>query len=284
MSITDKKSITNWFLKSNLNSHQNLTYILFSLYGILYTIFSLTIIHLQIFPNINRVTYFDTVVRWSITNSQQYDIVIASLIGVAAVLLSLRRTISIPFSLIIILGIALPVITNIDYSNQIVDLIFLLSLPIIMGMFIVANFLNKTKTSEGLGKEKKQSYVQLNKFFTVFFYVLVALELIVLIRWIFNPFFPLESIQHPTWRLNLLENNLFYAFGLLVPILFVLTFFSPFLKHYWSKIKPQVSKFFGITNNLTNYKEFDLSTKPHASSNFQSVPNWLWGLVTRAYG
>lgn len=86
-----KKSFYTWLESPSTSLNIKIPYVLFSIFVVLYAAFSLTIFKLQIFPTINRITYFDAAVRWTITDSLQYDIIFASIICSAAILMTYKK-------------------------------------------------------------------------------------------------------------------------------------------------------------------------------------------------
>jgi hypothetical protein len=228
-----------------------MSYFLFSIYVILYAIFSLTITRLQINPILHRVTYFNMPVNWTITGSLQHDVIITSIIFSAAVLLTFKKSISLPLSIGTILGTAVVSISGIDYL-QIVNIVFILTLPILISVLIASQIVSKMRPKKMKFWISDDSNFKFQKFLWVFFVVVGIMELSVFVRWVINIFMPVAPSW--TWQPNLLENNLFYAFGLL-SVYFMLFSVISFA------IKPNVAKF---TKWITTYiASKTIDTKNH---------------------
>ena len=75
------------------------TYCVFSIYLILYSLLTFTLIKLQIFPTINRITYFDAVIDWSLTGSFSFDVAITLGLFIVGLNLFFKPRVSISFSI-----------------------------------------------------------------------------------------------------------------------------------------------------------------------------------------
>lgn len=195
------------------------SYVLFSIYLVLYAVFSLTIIKLQIFPTINRITYFDTAVFWSLTNSINYDILVTLIILCTCIFFIFKRYISIPF-IMIILGTSILTILFQRFENF-NEVIFLITLPAVISLFIGHKIFGKKFLHEQTKIFPTNFHIE--EFLKVFFLVFLIFEFFVIIRWLLNPLFLEISIEHWSWKLNFLDSNLFYAFGLLSKYLIILS-------------------------------------------------------------
>jgi hypothetical protein len=208
----------------------------------LYTIFTLTITKLQTNPLVHRVTYYNTPVSWTITGSLQYDVIITSIIFSAAVLLAFKKSISLPLSIGTILSTVVITILTTDYA-QIVNIAFLLTLPMLISLLIIHKIASKMKSKRMKSWISDDMYnFKFHKFLWIFFLVIGVLGSLVFVLWVVNPFV-LGVTSSWTWQFNLLENNLFYAFGSL-SVYFMLFSVISFV------IKPNVAKF---TRWITTY-------------------------------
>lgn len=218
-------------------------YVMLSIYIILYTAFLLTIIKLPIFPIVNRVTFFDVVFSWSITGSLQLDILVASIFFSASIIFLYRRYISLLFASINLLVPFVAYITTNNYAQYAANILIISSLPIIAGLLVIST---RTKAYNGAMlfaiKHKKSLQFDVHEFLTVFFITLVILELIVFVRWSAYAVFVDQPSQHWSWRLNILDNNLFYAFGLLSPHLIVMSLVSFILRPYLYSIAKRLKQ------------------------------------------
>lgn len=206
-------------------------YCLLSVYLILYIISFLTVVHLPIYPTINRITFFGATVSWSVTGSLQQDMIIMTAIYSAAVLLIFRRLVSLPLA---IGTIAIATSVNV-VSGQATDLLaigFWLTLPILVLLLTIV----KTRNHRLLLYDS----IRLGGFFTAFLAVGIALQLIVLARWAIYPSIAGLPYQHWSWHIAHLDTNFFYAIGLLSPYLFLLSavsfLFKPFVGQHLHRI------------------------------------------------
>lgn len=157
----------------------------------------------------------------------------------AAVLLTFKKSISLPLSISVISG----TLIGMAYSNypQIENIVFLLTMPTLVSILIVCTMTSKTKETVKLWILDASSF-KLQKFLKIFFLVVAIVEAIALVRW---TAFPLVMTSQSSWdwKINLLENNLFYAFGLL-SVYFMLFCIISFA------LKPNITKFFNwVTRN-----------------------------------
>jgi len=223
-----------------------ISYVLFSIYLIFYLAFTLTIGNLQISPTINRVTYFDTPVHWSITGFLEQDILIASIIFSSAIILLFQKHVSIPLSLMTLIPSIVGTI-YIENYREISNFFFISTLPIIIFLIVWLKFSWVRKKNTGPFTHTKIHNFEVKEFLVWFFFVLLTLEAIVLIIWLIKPVTDLPE-GHWSQNFTFLENNLFYAFGLLSPIIIVLSLFSFLIRsnirnlYKWIKKKfPSVS-------------------------------------------
>jgi len=146
-----------------------ISYVLFSIYLLLYIVFTLTIANQQIFPTINRITYFDASVSWSITGLLQFDILIASIIFSASILLLFRKYVSIPLSLMTLIP---PILDTLDIVNyqEISNRLFISTLPIIVFLMASSKLYELRKKSKVFTQRKIHSF-EIQKFLVWFFFV-----------------------------------------------------------------------------------------------------------------
>jgi len=202
-------------LKHYSNIGTNIPYVLFSVYFVLYLAITFTILQIQIYPLENRITYFDRVVYWSITDSLQQDILIASAIYGTAVLFTFKKYVSLPLSIMMIASsVTLLVVT--DYGQNYNSVLFISSFPILL-ILMAISYLTYRKKGEDkkLQLDKMMYHFNFQKFLIVFFILFLAFELLVFLNWAIYPM-ALDTLSESwIWKLNLLENNLFYSFGLI---------------------------------------------------------------------
>lgn len=230
----------------------NVAYALFSVYVILYLALFFTFIKLPIYPTVNRITYFGTSVGWSLSGSLHYDLVIALMVFAASAILLFRWKISISLS-ICALSAAMASFSIMPYNTLLLYAIFIASLPTLLAFLCIGlsqkNIKNKIlrHSKQGLGSQR---------LLVSFFMVFASFELFALVRWTIHPLFLDQLKSEWTWKINYLENNLFYAFGVLSPYLFILSTVSFPIKRYivepartyqiWKNI------WFNINNNKTS--------------------------------
>jgi len=241
------------------SEHNNLlayfSFFTLSIFGILYTIFSLSIIGLQIFPTINRLTQTNVKINWSFSGSQEIDVIITTILFCAAVLTCFKKIISVPLSIIIFLMIIFPTLISSDYTTSFMNIAFLLTLPIIISLFLITKiFQSNNSKNQFLCGLQNMKHFKLDKFLKVFFFVFVIIEFAALIRWIIFPMVSAVDFQDLSWQFNSLETNLFLAFGLLSPILILLSVTS-FL------IKPAILRFRSLLSNVDSIS-FDKDLVP----------------------
>lgn len=242
------------FLKKNSSEFvAYLSYFSLTIYVILYTIFSLTIFELQIFPTINRVTLTDVFVNWSLTGFIEYDIVITISIYFVCLLTTFKKIFSIPISLSLILLIIIPI--SVDYRNyqEITNITFFITLPILFGLFFIPKIFFKEDKQKKQFQSHEKNYFDLNKFLMSLFVSLIVIEMASVIRLIFYPIFLDPPSDNWSWQFNSLTNNLFYSIGLLSPHLFLLSTVSFIL----------ISK--RIRLKITNFKLFKVTKKENFS-------------------
>jgi len=227
---TSKKKF-QFLISSYSQKNLVLSYFALSIYVVLYTIFSLSIINLQIFPTVNRVTFFNVVVKWTITGSEEFDILLTTLIFSVAIISTFKKKLSIPISILIILFPLLSIILNLDFLQQFARISFFITFPLVIGLLVVSALSMKqeiqTKSSD---KQYRQGYFDFGKFLSSVFFLIIIVELIAFLTWIIYPFLLDSPSPHWSWRINYLENNLFYAFGLLSPSLILLAILSFVIK------------------------------------------------------
>lgn len=247
-------------------------YILLSFYLILYSIFSLTITKLEIFPFINRVTYSNVVVTWSFFDSLQYDIAITLVLFAALVLLFYKKIISIPLSLI---SITFAVISLSGLYDNIVHSFFILSI-LFLPVSCILNFiinLNSNNKKVQVSSNFKFSFFN---FLKVFFWIVSIGTVFEIIRWLAYPFTLDLSLSHWTWKINTLENNLFYALALLSPYLMMLSLLS-FLIKANIKHKLKLPNFFKVSNSslIKSDSEFPTSKLSYKKESFGLSANTI---------
>jgi len=217
----------SWLRSASNPRHLVTSYVLFSVYVILYLAFSLTIIKLHTYPFIHRITYIDYTANWTLTDSLQLDVVIASIIFSAAILCTFKKFIALPLSTVImssstiILVASAFSINGIDYNQSVTNLFFLLSLPVLVVLLLANRIVHRM--SYILPNDSR--HFDFQKFLIIFFLTFAFLELFTLLRWLVHPALLDLSFEHVSWRLNILENNFFYSFGLF--IWFVSASFDP---------------------------------------------------------
>lgn len=120
-------------------------------------------------------------------------------------------------------------------------------MPILISLLIAYKIISKIKSKKvEFWSLHDVSNFKIQKFLWIFFLVVSALELLVFMRWVVDPL--ILGVSSWTWKLNLLENNLFYALGLL-SVYFMLFSIIPFA------IKPIVTIFSTrIVPYITNKK------------------------------
>ena len=232
-----------------------------SAFLILYTILSLTIAKIQIFPTINRITQSDVAVNWSLTGSQDIDIIITTIIFSATILVTFKKILSIPISIIIFLTLFIPMNFTSDLIPTFAMISFFSTLPIILGLFCIPKFFWKNKSkNQFFYSSLNNKFYNLGNFLFIFFLVFVIIEFFSLIRWIIFPIVSNEYLPDWTWKLNFLENNLFLAFGLLSPILILLSVLSFFIKPIMHRISTSFSNLDSVSLEK-NYKNNEFTTQ-----------------------
>jgi len=232
----------------------NLAYASFSLYSILYAIFILTIFDITIFPTINRITYTNTV-YWSITDSLQFDLLISSIFFAVGTLIVFKKNISFPL-IGIILSFSFLEIINPEYFSEISLFVFVACLPALVSIIILPKFILLRSNSEIISVEEENKYFKIQNFLKILFFVIVILESIALIRWLVYPIIPELSQSHWSWQINLLDTQIFYSFGLLSPIFFILSIFSFIIKPTITRL---YKRFYNFSKN-NNEHTIDTST------------------------
>lgn len=218
-------------------------YALLSIYIILYTGLTLTVIKLPIYPVINRITFFDAVFKWSITDSLQLDMLIASALLSIALFLFYRKYLLVSIASANVVTSLFAYITANSYAQYASGILFISSLPILVSLLLI-NIRIKMRIQEPLYPIMHHSRFgfDLQEFTAIFFTVLTILDLIVLIRWSTYALFLDGPSQHWSWRLNSLDNNLFYAFGLLSPHLIILSLISFIVRPYLLDIAKKLQR------------------------------------------
>jgi len=231
-------------LKHYSNIGPNIAYVLFSVYFVLYLAITLTIAHLQIYPLENRITYIDRVVYWSITDSLQQDILIVSAIFGTAVLFTFKKYISLPLSMTVIAtSITALVIT--DYVQLYNSVLFISGLPILLILLAVSKLTYQRKREDKkLQSDKSINHLNFQKFFLIFFIIFLAFQLLVFLNWVIYPMTLDKLSESWIWKLNLLENNLFYSFGLLSSSLILLSILSFLIKPNIPRLRFFAKKYF----------------------------------------
>jgi len=253
---SDKKNLKTQCFRTDVEHFGlNVTYISFSIYLILYAIFSLTILKITIFPTINRITYTEQV-QWGITGFTEYDVLIASIFYTLAVVIIFKKYFSIPLSTFI-LGFSLLGITNIEFFGEVSSFVLLSSLPIVIIILILGKYiLCKSRNEKESQVEQKQNNFKLQNFLKILFLVFVVMESISLVRWLLYPILPEIPSQDLSWGVNFLENNLFYSFGLLSVFFILLSMFC-FI------IRPLISKSYKRFNKTLENKKNSESSSSH---------------------
>jgi len=215
----------------------NIGYVGFSIYSILYTIFVITIFELTIFPTINRITYTETV-QWSITSSLEFDLLISSIFFAIGTLVVFKKNISLPFTGIV-LGFSFLNIFNPDYFLDFGLVVFIVSMPVIIAITVLSKFSLLRSNGKIIQSDETQKNFEFQNFLKILFLVFVIFESIALIRWLIYPLIPEILPSHWSWQINLLDTNFFYSFGLLSPILLILSmlFFiiKPTITHLYKR-------------------------------------------------
>lgn len=223
-----------------------LTYFLFSAYALLYMVLTATILKIKIFPTIDRITYVDAVVRWTITDSLQYDMLFASIIFATALLLSFRKKISVSFSVMLLV----PVISAsfFDFFLEVSQMVFIFSMPTALTLFLVgyylSNYSQKKKKKSSSSLEKPEEVATGHSFrhaLSVFFSVILLVELAAALRWVLTPVVLELPKNHWSWNIVSLENSVFYVLGLMVPSIFLLCILSFLIKPFVQKIYSGIS-------------------------------------------
>jgi len=226
-----------------------IAYVSFTIYSILYAIFILSIFELTIFPTIKRITY-STTLQWSVSGSVEIDILVSSIFFSVGTLIFFKKNISIPLAGTVLsfsfLNMFFP-----DFFSETSLIIFISSLPVVLTLTVLQKFILLRSNREIIQENEEKKYFKFQNFLRVLFSVFVILQIITFITWLIYLIIP-EIIQsHWSWEINLLDTNIFYSFGLLSPILLILSMFSFF-------IKPVIIRFLSWFKNL--YK------KPKSSS------------------
>ena len=261
------------FLKTPYSKNHNfVSYLFLSVFIILYSIFSLSIINLQIFPTIDRVTFFNASVKWTITGYQEFDILLTSLIFSVAMIFTFKKKISIPLSILIILFPSLSIILDLDFLQQYAEISFFITFPLAIGLLVLSIVsLNQEIRTKPSDEHYPQGFFDFRKFLSWIFYLILIVELIAVITWIVYPFFLDAPSQEWSWRINFLENNLFYAFGLLSSSLILLStlFFvikPSFRRLFSSHANPRPSH---VSEVFENAKDPEITKMvPTKSTNF----------------
>ena len=258
------------------NTVNNIAYVAFSIYSILYTIIVLSIFETTIFPTINRITYTE-IVQWSITNSLQLDQLITLIFFAVGILVVFKKNISIPFVGIIFtfsfLGIIQP-----DYFSDISLFIFVSSMPVLIGITIFPKLISNRKISP---VQEEHRYFEFQNFLKVLFFVFVILESITLARWLIYPLIPDLLQTHWSWQLNFLDTNLFYSFGLLSPILFILCIFSFIMKPTLTHLYTKFNHFF--KNNDQYSKNVSIRSIKEESNDTSNSPHQIIHKKTKSF-
>lgn len=234
-----------------------LPYVLFSIYLILYAVLFLTIIRFPIYPTLNRVTIVGPVVSWSFTESLQQDILIALIMYATAIPFLFRKN-AILYLSIAIAGSSL---AGFYYSQSVANIALMSSLPAFLIILIVSRYVQVLQNN--LPLIGKQYSFNVEKLLLTFFAVFWIFELLVFFRWLIYPTMLDLSYSHWSWKLNLLENDLFYAFGSLSPYLLILSTVSFVIKPY---IRPFSRRFTLFTTHSIRVDpksdpRFHISTK-----------------------
>jgi len=229
----------------------NIPYVLFSVYFVLYLALTLTILQLQIYPLENRITYFDRVVYWSITGSLQQDILIASAIYGTAVLFTFKKYVSLPLSIMMIASSVTLLVVQ-DYGENYNSVLFISSLPILLILLTISNLsYRKKEEDKKLQLDKGINHFNFQKFLIIFFIVFSVFELLVFLNWLIYPMALDKLLGSWYWKLNLLENSLFYSFGLLSSSLILLSILSFLIKPNVARLAFPLKKYF--TNKISQH-------------------------------
>ena len=250
----------------------NIAYVLFAIYLVLYTIFSLTIIKLQIFPLIKRITYFDVAVEWSVTGTLEQDIFLTLMMYSVLILIIFKKYVSVPISILMIVP-AIFVITGetTNYQNF-VEFIFFSSFPLLASLLALDKFFRNQLSYSRFGVSTKTQFTfKFHKFLVVFFLTLLGIEIIVLSNWVIHPpLFNLSTVPW-SWKLNDLDNDLFFAFGLLSSSLMILSIFSflikPFIPNFSTLLEKLSLSQKADENQKSILKNFEVKVKNRFSIN-----------------
>jgi len=203
----------------------NFAYVTFSVFSILYSIFTIRIFSLTIFPTINKITYTKEV-QWGITDSLQHDLLISSIFLAISVVFFFKKSIGIPIAALVF---GFSILGAIDYDNFSVigSIFFVGSFPFIISLIFLNKFYSwKLGNDISVKILQNQSIFNTQNFLKILFIVFVIFESMVLISWIIHPVIQNFSSEDMSLNFTLLETNLFYSFGLLSPILLLLCMFS----------------------------------------------------------
>jgi len=220
-----KKSILNYDFAQMKSTYGEFIlkaqYGLFSVYLILYAIFSLSLLEVQIFPTINRITYPEQV-SWIITGVRGEEEFFTLIILLIVVIITFKKHISLPY----IFALIFPtfVMLNLDYNLS--KPFFLSTLPVILFFLWISKYKLSVQSKNKFLIDYHPSSFNLNQFLKIFFYVFMVFESFVVIWWLAYPFTIKNSFGHGLWSLHQLESDLFYSFGLLAPHLILLSILS----------------------------------------------------------
>lgn len=227
-------------------SLKSLAFIAFSAYLIMYVILTLTLLEVNIYPTTNRITIVDATVQWTLTGVKNYDLLVALSCLSLSILFLFKRIVGISITGLVVL-LFLVSVSDVAHEKSF-QILFFASLPFFV--FMMGIYIMKNKDSViGLIETKPSS---LHRPLVIFISVVVVIELVVIGRWSLHPFFPAIEHDHWSWNLNNLESNLFYAFGLLSPHLFLLSTVSFLLRHYLTKPFERAMKFLEQSTSAGN--------------------------------